>query len=96
MIESDGRFAAPRGGVPSDPPPPQRSRARARKPAARPDAVRVSVRDPQFVRLLVNASPDVRSERVQELRLRLHTGAYDFDPGRVAEGIIRNRLKPRD
>ena len=59
------------------------------------EAVRASMHDPHFVRLLVDATPDVRSERVQALRQTIQLGAYELDPRRVAEGMIRNLTRPR-
>jgi flagellar biosynthesis anti-sigma factor FlgM len=65
------------------------------EPRAGPDARRMkragaAARDPDLERLeqLARSVPDIREDRVAELREKIRSGTYHVDAGRIAEKII--------
>jgi flagellar biosynthesis anti-sigma factor FlgM len=74
-----------------DAPPPAETSAQAATVAPGPAAtVSLSSRSRELHGALAaaNAAPDVREDRVAEVRRRLESGTYVIDPTRIARGIL--------
>lgn len=52
----------------------------------------VQAREIQEVKSALSDIPEVREEKVQQLKNEIASGAYRADAGKIAEGIIEDRL----
>lgn len=48
------------------------------------------LKDLQLVKKAVDKTPDVRSEKVSELRDKINSGTYKIDPEKIAEKMINS------
>jgi len=76
LLESAGAGAAARPGINVALSPKARELADARKRAFD----------------IAKATPDVREDRVAELKRQIQAGTYQVDPGKIADGIAREAL----
>lgn len=42
---------------------------------------------------VASAAPDVREERIAELKRRIQSGSYQMDPGAIADKMVNEHLK---
>jgi len=73
------------------PPASKEKPAAAAKPAP-VDKVNISVKSRELADLVsaVDALPDVREAKVQELKQSIDSGAYSVDPRKIAEKILKD------
>lgn len=74
----------------------QRGGSRGAAGGRRADQVTLSEGAHAFVRAMdaVTAQPDVRADRVAQLRARLEAGTYQVDASRVARRLYDHGLRP--
>jgi negative regulator of flagellin synthesis FlgM len=58
------------------------------------DKVRISDRSREIARVreLALASPDIRAEKVAEVKARYDSGDYEVDPDKVADALLRGTI----
>ena len=66
-----------------------------RRPA--PDPLDPTSGGIDFLKLLslVNAAPDIRDEKVDEIRRAIASGSYAVDAGRIADRILESLVRDR-
>ena len=70
----------------------QAEKAASAKLAAPADKVDISGRSREVADIMasINQLPDVRAQKVQELKQAVETGAYSIDPQKVAEKLLKD------